>query len=97
MANLVEALTDVSKSSDLRETLRATRAAAIFAEQEQLRKTDRAHAAGKAEGLAEGELKGKLEGKLEAKREIAATLLAQGLTREAVEAAVTTQLADLGL
>jgi predicted transposase YdaD len=85
MANLVEALTDVSKSSDLRETLRATRAAAIFAEQEQLRKTDRAHAAGKAEG------------KLEAKREIAATLLAQGLTREAVEAAVTTQLADLGL
>ena len=85
MANLVEALTDVSKSSDLRETLRATRAAAIFAEQAELRKTERAHAAGKAEG------------KLEAKREIAATLLAHGLTREAVEAAVTTQLADLGL
>ena len=97
MANLVEALTDVSKSSDLRETLRATRAAAIFAEQAELRKTERAHAAGKAEGLAEGELKGKAEGKLEAKREIAATLLAQGLTREAVEAVVNVPLTDLAL
>ena len=89
MANLVEALTDVSKSSDLRETLRATRAAAIFAEQAELRKTERAHAAGKAEGLAEG--------KAEAKREIAATLLAQGLTREAVEAVVNVPLTDLAL
>ena len=89
MANLVEALTDVSKSSDLRETLRATRAAAIFAEQAELRKTERAHAA----GLAEGERKGKLE----AKREIAATLLAQGLTREAVEAIVNVPLTDLAL
>ncbi len=97
MANLVEALTDVSKSSDLRETLRAARASAIFAEQAELRKTERAHAAGKAEGLAEGEHKGKLEGRLEAKREVAATLLAQGLTREAVEAVVKVPLTDLAL
>jgi hypothetical protein len=101
MAKLVEALEDVSKSSDMRETLRATRAAAIFAEQAELRKTDRAHAAGKAEGKAEGLAEGKAEGlakgKLEAKREIAATLLAQGLTREAVEAIVHAPLADLGV
>ncbi len=85
MANLVEALEDVSKSSDLREALRAARASAIFAQQEQLRKDDMARAEGKAEG------------KLEAKREIAATLLAQGLTREKVEAIVKMPLPDLGL
>ncbi len=89
MANLVEALTDVSKSSDLHETLRAARASAIFAEQAELRKTDRAHAAGKAEGLAEG--------KLEAAREYARGMLSAGLSREQVEAIVHVPLAELGL
>ncbi len=93
MANLVEALTDVSKSSDLRETLRATRAAAIFAQQEERRKIDKARAEGFAEGFAEGRLKGKLE----AAREYARGMLSAGLSREQVEAIVHVSLTDLAL
>jgi flagellar biosynthesis/type III secretory pathway protein FliH len=82
MANLVEALEDVSKSSDLRESLRAARASAIFAQQEQLRKDDanhaRSHAQGKAEGKAEGLAEGKAEGKAEGLAEGKAEGLAEG-------------------
>ena len=101
MANLVEALEDVSQSSDLRESLRAARASAIFAQQEQLRKDDanhaRSHAQGKAEGKAEGLAEGLAEGKRAATRAIAKGLLADGMAREKVEALVATPLTDLGL
>jgi flagellar biosynthesis/type III secretory pathway protein FliH len=97
MANLVEALEDVSKSSDLRESLRAARASAIFAQQEQLRKDDanhaRSHAQGKAEGKAEGLAEGKAEGLAEGKAEGLAEGLAEG-KRAATRAIAKGLLAD---
>jgi predicted transposase/invertase (TIGR01784 family) len=85
MAKLVEALEDVSKSSDMREALRAARASAIFAQQEQLRKTDTAHAEGHAKGKAEGKAEGLAEGKAEGKAEGLAEGKAEGLAEGLAE------------
>ncbi len=101
MAKLVEALEDVSKSSDMREALRAARASAIFAQQEQLRKDDanhaRSHAQGKAEGKAEGLAEGKAEGLAEGKAKGLAEGKAVGLAegkRAATRAIAEGLLAD---
>ena len=89
MAQLVEALEEVSKSSLLRVAVRNERAAEMFEARQRQRELE--------EREAKGKLEGRLEGKLEGKLELAAKLLARGATRSEVEALVGLSLAEHGL